>query len=135
MMPVGSPGAGITLLWVMLGGALGAGLRWWAGAALLRQLQAGFPWATLAVNIAGALAAGYLLVRLQGHPQATLLRALLVVGFLGGLTTFSSLMVELLLLARHARPGLAVLYLAVSIAGGLSAVWAGARLAEASLRG
>lgn len=135
MMPVGSPGAGITLLWVMLGGALGAGLRWWVGAALLRQLHAGFPWATLAVNIAGALAAGYLLVRLQGHPQATLLRALLVVGFLGGLTTFSSLMVELLLLARHARPGLAVLYLAVSIAGGLSAVWAGARLAEASLRG
>lgn len=135
MMPVGSPGAGITLLWVMLGGALGAGLRWWVGAALLRQLQAGFPWATLAVNIAGALAAGYLLVRLHGHPQATLLRALLMVGFLGGLTTFSSLMVELLLLARHARPGLAVLYLAVSIAGGLSAVWAGARLAEASLRG
>lgn len=134
MMPLATPGAGMTLLWVMLGGALGAGLRWWVGAGLLRQLQQGFPWATLSVNIVGALAAGYLLVRLQQHPHAGFWRALLVVGFLGGLTTFSSLMVELLLLARHARPSLGLLYLGVSIAGGLLAVWVGARLAEASLR-
>ena len=127
-------GSGLTLLWVMLGGALGAGLRWWAGAGLLRQLQGGWPWSTLLVNVAGAFAAGYLLVRLHDHPQADLWRALLVVGFLGGLTTFSSLMVELLVMARDARPAGALLYLASSLGGGLLAVWLGAQLAGSGLR-
>ena len=131
MMPAGS---GLTLLWVMLGGAVGAGLRWWVGAGLLRQLQGGWPWPTLLVNLAGAFAAGYLLIRLQQHPQAALWRAVLVVGLLGGFTTFSSLMVELLLLARQARPGGALLYLLVSVAGGMLAVWLGARLAEMAAR-
>lgn len=127
-------GSGLTLLWVMLGGALGAGLRWWVGAGLLRQLQGGWPWSTLLVNVAGAFAAGYLLVRLHDHPQAGLWRALLVVGFLGGLTTFSSLMVELLVMARDARPAGALLYLASSLGGGLLAVWLGAQLAGSGLR-
>lgn len=127
-------GSGLTLLWVMLGGALGAGLRWWVGAGLLRQLQGGWSWSTLLVNVAGAFAAGYLLVRLHDHPQADLWRALLVVGFLGGLTTFSSLMVELLVMARDARPAGALLYLASSLAGGLLAVWLGAQLAGSGLR-
>lgn len=127
-------GSGLTLLWVMLGGALGAGLRWWVGAGLLRQLQGGWPWSTLLVNVAGAFAAGYLLVRLHDHPQADLWRALLVVGFLGGLTTFSSLMVELLVMARDARPAGALLYLASSLGGGLLAVWLGAQLAGSGLR-
>lgn len=127
-------GSGLTLLWVMLGGALGAGLRWWVGAGLLRQLQGGWPWPTLLVNVAGAFAAGYLLVRLHDHPQAGLWRALLVVGFLGGLTTFSSLMVELLVMARDARPAGALLYLASSLGGGLLAVWLGAQLAGSGLR-
>lgn len=127
-------GSGLTLLWVMLGGALGAGLRWWVGAGLLRQLQGGWPWPTLLVNVVGAFAAGYLLVRLHDHPQAGLWRALLVVGFLGGLTTFSSLMVELLVMARDARPAGALLYLASSLGGGLLAVWLGAQLAGSGLR-
>lgn len=84
--------------------------------------------------MAGAFAAGYLLVRLHDHPQAGLWRALLVVGFLGGLTTFSSLMVELLVMARDARPAGALLYLASSLGGGLLAVWLGAQLAGSGLR-
>lgn len=116
---------------VMAGGAVGAGLRYLAGNAVMRQLGGGhWPWGTLAVNLAGALVAGFLLVWLEGRANAALWRALLVVGLLGGLTTFSSLMVELLVLGRDGRQGLAAGYVCASLAGGLLLVWLGAQLAH-----
>ena len=121
-------GAGLSLALVMAGGAVGAALRWLVGQALLRQMQNGFPWATLAVNLVGAFAAGWLLVRLEGHAHASILRPLLVVGLLGGLTTFSSLMVEVLVLGRGPLPMLSMLYLGLSMAGGLLLTWLGMQL-------
>ena len=115
---------------VMAGGAIGALLRYALGQMLMRPLLAGqWPWATLRANLCGALAAGFLLVWLEGRPHAGAWRALLLVGLLGGLTTFSSLMLEWLLLTRDGRAGLALGYLAVSLAGGMLLVWTGARLA------
>ena len=127
------PGFGWGLGLVMAGGAVGAGIRWCVGQALLRQMQSGFPWATLVVNLVGAFFAGWLLVRLEGHAQAAVLRPLLVVGLLGGLTTFSSLMVECLVLARSPQPTVALWYLGSSLVGGLLLVVLGARLATGSL--
>ncbi len=116
---------------VMAGGALGSLLRFAIGAALLRHLGQGFPWGTLAANFIGAFAAGYLLVWLQQRGgDVRLLRAFVLVGLLGGLTTFSSLMLETLVFARNDRMGMVSLYLAASIVGGLLLVWLGARLAE-----
>lgn len=117
---------------VMAGGALGSLLRFMIGDALLRQLGQGFPWGTLTANFLGAFAAGFLLIWLQarGGGSIQLLRAFLVVGLLGGLTTFSSLMLESLVFARAERVGLAVLYLGISLAGGLLLVWLGARVAQ-----
>lgn len=126
----GAAGSSLLLALVMAGGAVGAGLRHLVGSALLRQLGSGhWPWGTLAVNLAGAMAAGFLLVWLEGRANAAVWRALLVVGLLGGLTTFSSLMVELLVLGRDGRQAIAVGYLLVSLSGGMALVWAGARLA------
>jgi CrcB protein len=121
-----------TLLWlVMAGGALGAGGRHLIGGWLLRQAGDGLPWGTLAVNLLGSFAAGFLLVWLEGRgPGALYLRAFLIVGVLGGLTTYSALMLEALLYARSARPGLMVAYLAMTLVAGLALVWCGARLAE-----
>ena len=121
-----------TLLWlVMAGGALGAGGRHLIGAWLLRQVGDGLPWGTLAVNLLGSFAAGFLLVWLEDRgPGAMALRAFLVVGVLGGLTTYSALMIECLLYARSARPGLLAAYLGLTLAGGFTLVWSGARLAE-----
>ena len=117
---------------VMLGGALGAGLRFWIGGALLRQLGAGFPWGTLAVNLLGAFAGGFLVVWLEGRGSAALYwRAFLVVGLLGGLTTYSAMMIEWLLYTRSARTGLAFAYLGLTLVLGLVMVWAGARLGQA----
>ncbi len=120
------------LLWiVMAGGALGAGLRHLIGAWLLRQLGTGVPWGTLAVNLLGSLAAGFLLVWLEGRgPSAMYLRAFLIVGVLGGLTTYSALMLECLIYARADKTGLLLGYLAATLVGGFALVWAGARLAE-----
>jgi CrcB protein len=116
---------------VMAGGALGAGLRHLIGAWLLRQLGTGVPWGTLAVNLLGSLAAGFLLVWLDGRgPSALYLRTFLIVGVLGGLTTYSALMLECLIYARTDKPGLLLGYLAATLLGGFALVWAGARMAE-----
>lgn len=120
------------LLWlVMAGGAIGAGMRHLVGGWLLRQLGSGLPWGTLAVNLGGSLAAGFLFAWLEGRgPSALYLRAFLIVGVLGGLTTFSALMLECLLYSKSDRGGALAGYLALTIVGGFALVWAGARLAS-----
>ena len=120
------------LMLVMLGGALGAAGRFWLGGAMLRQFGSGMPWGTLAANLIGSFAVGYIAVWLEGRGQAALYwRAFLIVGLLGGLTTFSALMLEALLFARTQRNDLLLAYLGGTLVAGLLLVWAGARLAEA----
>ena len=120
------------LVLVMLGGALGAGLRYWIGGLLLRQLGDGFPWGTFAVNLLGAFAGGFLAMWLEGRGSAALYwRAFLIVGLLGGLTTYSAMMIEWLLYTRSARTGLGLAYLGLTLVLGLLMVWVGARLGQA----
>lgn len=123
------------LVLVMCGGALGAAGRFWIGGVLLRRLGDGFPWGTFAVNVGGAFVAGFLALWLESRGPATLYwRAFLIVGLLGGLTTYSALMLECLLYARSQRSEWMLAYLAATLAFGLLAVWLGARGALA-LRG
>jgi CrcB protein len=120
------------LLLVMAGGALGAGSRHLVGAWMLRQFASAWPLATLAVNLAGAFLAGLVFAWLESRgPSALPWRAFLIVGVLGGMTTFSALMLECLLFARTDRPAMVASYLAVSLVGGLVLVWAGALLGRA----
>ncbi|MBP6596948.1 MAG: CrcB family protein, partial [Arenimonas sp.] len=101
------------------------------GSWVLQQFGSGMPWGTLAVNLAGSFAAGFLLVWLEARgPGADYLRAFLIVGVLGGLTTYSALMLECLLQVRSDRPGLMATYLGLTLVGGFVLVWFGARLAE-----
>lgn len=116
---------------VMMGGALGSAARFWLGGALLRRLGEGIPWGTLAANLMGSFAIGFLAVWLEGRgPQALYWRAFLIVGLLGGLTTYSALMLECLLLARSPRGTMALAYLGTTLAAGLLLAWLGMRLAE-----
>lgn len=120
------------LMLVAAGGALGAAARFWLGGALLRQFGDGLPWGTLAANLIGSFAAGFLAVWLEGRgPAALYWRAFLIVGVLGALTTWSALMLECLLYARSQRSGLMLGYLALTLVSGLLLVWLGARAAEA----
>ena len=117
---------------VMAGGALGAAGRFWLGGTLLRQFGDRMPWGTLAANLLGAFAIGFLAEWLQARgPAALYWRAFLIVGVLGALTTYSSVMLELMLFTRNGRAGAAALYLGITLIGGMALVWAGARLGAA----
>ncbi|WP_305805223.1 fluoride efflux transporter CrcB [Stenotrophomonas sp. YIM B06876] len=116
---------------VMAGGALGAGIRFLVGNSMLRGLGAGFPWGTLSVNLVGSFVAGFLMVWLQSRGNAGIyLRAFLIIGLVGGLTTFSTLMMETLIFAKTARGALVPTYLGITLAAGLLLVWLGSRVAE-----
>ena len=120
---------------VAAGGALGAAGRFVISGWMTRQLGAAFPWGTLTVNLLGSLLAGFLLVWLEGRGPAGLLwRAFLIVGVLGGLTTFSALMLELHLLQRGTGPHWGGVYLGASLVGGMGLLWVGMRIAD-QLRG
>lgn len=120
------------LLLVMGGGALGAAGRHWMSGFLLRRIGDGIPWGTLAVNLIGSFAVGFLAIWLEGRGQAALYwRAFLIVGLLGGLTTYSSLMLESLLYMRTDRSALLIAYLAATLLLGLALVWLGSWLAGA----
>jgi len=115
----------------MAGGSLGAAGRFLIGGWMTRHVGNGFPWGTLAANFIGAFVAGFLLIWLEGRgPNGLLWRAFLMVGLLGGLTTFSALMLEALISARSSHFDVMLSYLGVSLFGGLGLVWLGARLGE-----
>jgi fluoride exporter len=111
---------------VFIGGALGTVLR-----AVVETIAAPdpghWPWATFAVNILGAFLLGYWSTRL---PQGTYHRPLLGTGLCGGLTTFSTMQVELLKTIQRGNLTMAAGYAAASIAAGLLAVWGASRLAR-----
>lgn len=122
----------LRVLLVGLGGGLGAMARYgvsvWAG-----QWPEGqaFPMGTLVVNVLGCFAIGVLahLGEAKGL-LTTEARLLLVTGFLGGFTTFSAFGSETLGLARGGASGLALGNIALHLALGLGAVWAGQVLAQ-----
>ncbi len=109
------------LLPVAAGGALGACLRY--GVALVLPVNAAsgrFPWATLIVNLLGCALAGALYAWLERAPEAReFWRLLLLVGVLGGFTTFSAFGLETFQLLRQGFFVLAMTYVLVSVAGGL----------------
>lgn len=111
---------------IFLGGAIGAMSRAGLGEALPAG-EGGWPWATFLVNVAGAALLGYWFTAL---PRTSYRRPLLTTGFCGGLTTFSTVQLELLEMIDAGRLGLAFLYLALSVLAGL----AGARAATTAAR-
>jgi len=120
------------LVAVALGGATGAVLRMLiAGAIGAHHL---FPWATLAINIAGSFAIG-LLWGGYGHTEwfQQWGRMLLVVGLLGGFTTFSAFSLETMNLVQNDRVLIGAAYVSASIFGCLVAVFAGERAGQALL--
>ncbi|HVJ31463.1 MAG TPA: fluoride efflux transporter CrcB, partial [Gammaproteobacteria bacterium] len=108
----------MTVFWVALGGALGSVARYAFSGVAVRWLGAGFPYGTLFVNVTGSFTIGLLaaLVASDGRPLLGAdARACLLVGVLGGFTTFSSFSLETLNLARSGALGPAILNVAASV--------------------
>ena len=116
-----NPFAPHLLALIAAGGAAGSIARYAVGIVALRWLGAGFPWGTLAVNVAGSALIGLLGGAVAaGVPLSNEMRLLLITGFLGGFTTFSSFSLDTGTLFLRS-PMLAAGYVAVTLAGGLLA--------------
>lgn len=108
---------------VFAGGAVGTLLR--AATAQLFPVAIGqWPWATFAVNVVGTFMLGYLTTRLlERLPVSSYRRPLLGTGVCGGLTTFSTMHIEVLHMMQHREHVLAVTYTIASVVSGLLALY------------
>jgi fluoride exporter len=118
----------LQVLAVAAGAAVGALARWGAGL-WLNARWAGFPLGTLFVNAVGGLLIGMALAWFERSPNE-LLRLLLVTGFLGGLTTFSSFSAESLLLLQRGQWGLAAGHSLAHLLGALACAALGFKLVD-----
>jgi len=120
---------------IAIAGAVGTLARFGlveASRAILPQpLQPAFPWGTLAVNLIGCFAIGAIATAWTASLREDLRLAILV-GLLGGFTTFSSFAWEAQALWSGGKPAAAALYVTTSVGLGLSLVWCGSRLATAA---
>jgi CrcB protein len=114
------------VLAVSAGGVAGTLLRFVTGNLIAAYWPRYFYVGTLAVNIVGCLLIGYLYGLFLLRPEVPVeIRSGLMVGFLGGLTTFSSFSLDTLRLLESGQLPLAMGYAALSVLGGLFATWAG----------
>ena len=116
---------------IAIGGTLGC----WARYAMTNLVQAiygrDFPYATLSINVLGSFLMGFLFIetleRLTISPQ---FRIGILTGFIGGFTTFSTFMMETLLLAEQGEAAKSALYVGLSLVLGLLAAFGGAYIAR-----
>lgn len=122
------------IIFVLLGGAIGAGFRYQISAVAMRNLGPNFPWGTWIINLLGGLLMGILAGSLakqftpdQGEP----LRLLLGVGVLGGFTTFSAFSLETANMLIRGQTVLAAAYAVSSVAGSVLLLLVGLLLMRA----
>ncbi|MDA1041258.1 MAG: CrcB family protein [Planctomycetota bacterium] len=120
----------INALLVGAAGAIGTLLRAGCTTLATKLLGPGFPWGTIFVNVAGSFAFGavFALARTRAIPAEQ--EAALLVGLLGGFTTYSSFAFQSAELLSGGRPAQALAYMVATNALGLVAVWAGLRVGQ-----
>ena len=125
----------VDYLWIGLGGLVGANARYVMGRAAADRLGAGFPYGTLVVNLVGAFIVGVVLTILTERLVADpFWRQLLVVGFLGGFTTFSAYAFEAVALIEEGRWGAGLGYVVGSNLLGVMLCFAGVVLTRLMMR-
>jgi CrcB protein len=115
---------------VLAGAGLGGLARYVAGTWIMAKYGGRFPLGTFVINITGAFLIGVLMTLLTGrfHPHPNW-RLFLVVGILGGYTTFSSFEYEAFQAVRDGERWLGLLYVGGSVVLGYLGVWLGTLLA------
>ena len=111
------------ILLVAPGGSVGSVLRY-----LLSNINASFPWGTFAVNILGSLLIGLLVGLVSKGVLSPEMKLLLVTGFCGGFTTFSTFANESFCMVKAGDVLLTALYVGASVIIGVLAVWCGMML-------
>lgn len=115
---------------VAAGGALGAVARYGLGRML--PVTGGWPWPTLAANVAGGLLMGLLAgwLAFRGGAQGETIRLFAAVGVLGGFTTFSAFSLETVLMIERRQFAMAGSYVAASVVVSIAALFLGLMLAR-----
>ena len=112
------------MLLVALGGAVGSVVRYLVG----RMVESSFPWGTLLVNIVGSVVIGVLVGLVSRAVLSADMKLMLMTGFCGGLTTFSTFANESFSMMKAGNVVMAAIYVAVSVAMGILGVWMGMKL-------
>jgi CrcB protein len=116
---------------VMIGAAMGGAARFFVATAVSSKFAGRFPLGTFLINVTGSFGIGLLMTilteRTTPHPYW---RLLLVVGVLGGYTTFSSFEWEILFAAKNGSGWIGLAYVLSSVIVGYMAVWLGAYIAH-----
>jgi fluoride exporter len=118
-----------SILPVMAGGAIGAALRYLAS--LMLAERSGFPYATLAVNLAGGFAMGLLAAFVLRGVASEGVRMFVGVGILGGFTTFSAFSLESFQMIERGQMVMAAGYALASVIGSIAALALGFAVARA----
>ncbi len=119
----------LATLLVALGGAIGSVARFWLTEFSARMWGGEMPWGTILANVSGSFLIGALAALPSFGERDLLTRQLLMVGIMGGYTTFSSFSLQTLTMLQHGHLAKALANVAGSVALCLVAVWAGYALA------
>jgi CrcB protein len=112
----------VVMLAIAIGGAVGTVARFLLDTTY-SEPSGHFPITTLAINLSGSLAIGFLIPMADRvSARNLLLRPFLIVGILGGWTTYSTLAVDAVTLAKDGHAATAVLSIAATLVGGLALV-------------
>ena len=117
---------------VAFGGAFGASARYLLDRFIEQHTESVFPWATFAINVTGCFLIGLIIKTLvDRHHLPAWIRVGIVVGVLGGYTTFSTFSQEIFSLLESSDVVVALAYAGASVGFGLLAVYAGTLLGRA----
>ncbi|MED5412614.1 MAG: fluoride efflux transporter CrcB [Pseudomonadota bacterium] len=123
-----------TYIAIAIGGAFGAISRYWVSESMEKVNGTGFPLGTFSVNLLGSFLIGVLFVIFAEKLElAHEWRPLLVVGFLGAMTTFSAFSLDTLLLFQQGHYNTALFYIFSSVIACLFAAYAGIQLTRVVL--
>lgn len=114
-----------TLIAVAAGSAVGGVMRHWLGLLVAQRVGSGFPWGTLFVNVTGSFLIGFIAAIADTRPMSQGAREFLMVGVLGGYTTFSAFSLHTLVMLREGRMLEAGANVVGSVVLCLIAVWLG----------
>jgi fluoride exporter len=120
------------IILIGLAGLIGTLCRYWLSGLVARQYGETFPWGTLVVNVIGCFLAGSLFYLMEERFLVSpTLRTVILIGLLGGFTTFSSFGLQTFTLLREGEFALAALNVTLSNMLGLVMLWAGYSLVKA----